>query len=59
MEDIIEKFKEIIILKNNKCNYQCNNCPLHTVVKEIWYDYGYEEIDICDFIRLIEDKIIN
>jgi hypothetical protein len=58
MDLVIEKLKEAISLKNANCNSaECHKCQLNTVIKEIWYDSDYEEIDICDFLQLIEQKL--
>jgi len=54
---IIEKFKEIISLKDEQCDHQCNECLLSEIIKEIWYECDYEEIDICEAINLIKNKI--
>jgi hypothetical protein len=58
MEEIIKRFQEIIEIKNNNCNNKCSECLLNQILKEIWYDCDYEEIDICNFINLLENKII-
>ncbi len=57
MEEIIKKLQEIILLKESSCNNKCSDCVLSETIKEIWYDCDYEEIDICDFINLIQNKI--
>jgi hypothetical protein len=57
MENVISKLRDIINLKESKCDFKCSQCPLNKVVKEIWYDCDYEEIDICRALDLIENAL--
>ena len=58
---IIEKFKEIISLKDEQCDHQCNECLLSEIIKEIWYecDYGQEVRDASKTFKRVRQYTLD